>query len=219
MTTYGHNLSIPLTANGQRYKLKHKSAWPLVPWSKEDGSSIIAYLLSRTENGAFIALPQCLSRKARSCQRDGEKPITSISLEGQLIEPPLTDMTWTDQGGQNAYYVANSALVDPRWFENRRPRNVKMAKLTLTLLEWLAKEFVLPVLDDLIIMQRAISSWRTDSMNIMSRSLTIAPLITMISSPLIIPARKKVRWDTGWKWGTRPVSRRYRRINPLSSFK
>ena len=56
----------------------------------------------------------------------------------------------------------------------------------------------LPVLQDLIIMQSEISSWSTDSMNIMSRSLTMAPLITMISSPLMIPARKK-RKGLSWQ--------------------
>ena len=40
-------------------------------------------------------------------------------------------------------------------------------------------------------MQREISSCSTDSMNIMSRSLTMAPLITMISSPLMIPAERE----------------------------
>ncbi len=42
-------------------------------------------------------------------------------------------------------------------------------------------------------MQSEISSCSTDSMNIMSRSLTIAPLITMISSPLIIPVSELIQ--------------------------
>ncbi len=50
------------------------------------------------------------------------------------------------------------------------------------------KKDSLPVLDDLIIMHSEISSCSTDSMNIMSRSLTMAPLITMISSPLMMPS-------------------------------
>jgi hypothetical protein len=43
-------------------------------------------------------------------------------------------------------------------------------------------------------MQRASSSCRTLSRYIMSRSLTIAPLITMISSPLMIPGNKILLW-------------------------
>lgn len=45
------------------------------------------------------------------------------------------------------------------------------------------------VLEDRIIMQRPTSSCRTLSKYIISRSLTIAPLITIISSPLMIPER------------------------------
>ena len=44
------------------------------------------------------------------------------------------------------------------------------------------------VLEERIIMHRANSSWSTLSRYIMSKSLTIAPFITMISSLLIIPA-------------------------------
>jgi len=47
------------------------------------------------------------------------------------------------------------------------------------------------VLDDRIIMQRPTSSCRTLSKYIISKSLTMAPLITMISSPLMIPERKR----------------------------
>lgn len=43
------------------------------------------------------------------------------------------------------------------------------------------------VLEDLIIIQRASSSCNTLSKYIMSKSDTIAPFITMISSPFIIP--------------------------------
>lgn len=46
------------------------------------------------------------------------------------------------------------------------------------------------VREERIIMQRASSSCRTLSRYIMSKSLTIAPLITMISSPLMIPVKK-----------------------------
>jgi len=53
------------------------------------------------------------------------------------------------------------------------------------------------VLDDRIIMQRPTSSCRTLSKYIISRSLTMAPLITMISSPLMIPERK--RYQRAWR--------------------
>jgi hypothetical protein len=46
------------------------------------------------------------------------------------------------------------------------------------------------VRDDRIIMHSANSSWRMLSRYIMSRSDTMAPLITMISSPLIIPGQE-----------------------------
>ena len=45
----------------------------------------------------------------------------------------------------------------------------------------------LPVRADRIIMQSEISSCKTDSRNIISKSLTIAPFITIISSPFMIP--------------------------------
>ena len=50
---------------------------------------------------------------------------------------------------------------------------------------WL--QIYLPGLDDLSIMHRVNSSCKTDSINIISKSLTIAPLMTIISSPFIKP--------------------------------
>lgn len=56
------------------------------------------------------------------------------------------------------------------------------------------------VREDLIIIQRPTSSCNTLSRYIMSRSLTIAPLITMISSPLMIPeSRVSLPWYSNKK--------------------
>lgn len=60
------------------------------------------------------------------------------------------------------------------------------------------------VLDDRIIIHKANSSWSTLSKYIMSRSDTMAPFITMISSPFIIPAGED-RTDRNWT-RTRPPS-------------
>lgn len=61
------------------------------------------------------------------------------------------------------------------------------------------------VRDERIIIHNDNSSCRTDSRYIMSRSLTIAPFITIISSPLIIPIKdnKKKRGINGWKTSAR----------------
>ena len=51
-------------------------------------------------------------------------------------------------------------------------------------------------LDDLSIMHRVNSSCKTDSINIISKSLTIAPLMTIISSPFIKPKKKLKKNDS-----------------------
>ena len=48
----------------------------------------------------------------------------------------------------------------------------------------------LPGLDERSIMHSVSSSCSTDSMNIMSKSLTIAPFITIISSPFMRPKER-----------------------------
>ena len=55
---------------------------------------------------------------------------------------------------------------------------------------------IIPVLADRIIMQSEISSCKTDSRNIISRSLTIAPFNTIISSPLMTPEIERCEFDT-----------------------
>ena len=55
---------------------------------------------------------------------------------------------------------------------------------------------IIPVLADRIIMQSEISSCKTDSRNIISRSLTIAPFNTIISSPLMTPEIGRCVFDT-----------------------